>query len=281
MSEVLQDLGLDISSKKLTPPSTKVVCLGILFDTEAKTISIPQDKLQIIMDTCSSWTGRTSCSKTELQSLLGSILYISKCVRPARHFLNRMLQLLRNNIHSRHIFVTEEFRKDLNWFCVFLKSYNGVTMYDLTPVHKRVYLDASLTGFDSFVYTLRLPLAYQTYNIAYLEMLNVVVAFKVWAYLWANHRIQIHCDNMAVVEVLQQGYARDMGLATCARNIWFLMAKFNISADFVHIPGHENHAADLLSGWNSTPQDYEKLLTLVPKPLWLTVHPDLLLNHNI
>ena len=113
-------------------------------------------------------------------------------------------------------------------------------------------------------------------------MLNVVVAFKVWGYLWANHRIQIHCDNMAVVEVLQHGYARDMGLATCARNIWFLMAQFNISADFVHIPGHENHVADLLSRWNSTPQDDEKLLTLVPKPLWLTVHPDLLLlNHDI
>ena len=120
--ELLQDLGLDISSKKLTPPSTKVVCLGILFDTEAKTISIPQDKLQIIMDTCISWTGHTSCSKTELQSLLGSLLYISKCVRPARYFLNRMLQLLRNNIHSRHIFLTDEFCQDLNWFCVFLKS---------------------------------------------------------------------------------------------------------------------------------------------------------------
>ena len=124
--ELLQDLGLDISSKKLTPPSTKVVCLGILFDTEAKTISIPQDKLQIIMDTCSSWTGRTSYSKTELQSLLGSLLYISKCVRPARYFLNRMLQLLRNNIHSRHIFVTDEFRKDLNWFCVFLNLIMGL-----------------------------------------------------------------------------------------------------------------------------------------------------------
>ena len=181
--KLLQDLGLDISSKKLTPPSTKVVCLGILFDTEAKTISIPQDKLQVIIDTCRSWTGCTSCSKTELQSLLGSLLYISKCVRPARYFLNRMLQLLRNNIHSRHIFVTDEFCKDLTWFCVFLNSYNGVTIYDLTPVHKHVYLDASLTGFggtfDSFVYSLPLPLAYQTYNIAYLEMLNVVVAFKV------------------------------------------------------------------------------------------------------
>ena len=114
--KLLQERGLDISNKKLTPPSTKVVCLGILFDTEAKTISIPEDKLQAIVHTCRSWTGRTSCSKTELQSLLGSLLYISKCVRPARYFLNRMIQLLQNNIHSRHILVTDDFHKDLTCF---------------------------------------------------------------------------------------------------------------------------------------------------------------------
>ena len=57
-------------------------------------------------------------------------------------------------------------------------------MYDPRPFHKRIYLDACLTGFgstfDNCIYTLPLPLAYQTCNIEYLEMLNVVLAFKVW-----------------------------------------------------------------------------------------------------
>ena len=35
---LLQDLGLTISEKKLCPPSTQVVCLGILFDTTTRTI---------------------------------------------------------------------------------------------------------------------------------------------------------------------------------------------------------------------------------------------------
>ena len=38
---LLQDLGLAISQKKLCPPSTQVVCLGILFDTTTRTMSIP------------------------------------------------------------------------------------------------------------------------------------------------------------------------------------------------------------------------------------------------
>ena len=91
---LLQELGLDISQKKLVPPSTSVTCLGILIDTIHRTISIPPTKLQEITNMCKNWVTKTFCSKTHLQSLLGSLLYITKCVKPARIFLNRILQLL-------------------------------------------------------------------------------------------------------------------------------------------------------------------------------------------
>ena len=39
---LLQELRLDISRKKLIPPSTSVICLGILVDLVNKTISIPE-----------------------------------------------------------------------------------------------------------------------------------------------------------------------------------------------------------------------------------------------
>ena len=87
--DLLQELGLDISHKKLCSSSTKVVCLGILFDTIQRTISIPEVKL-----ICSVCHNRM-VTKSELQSLLGLLLYITKCVKLARFFLNRMLQLLK------------------------------------------------------------------------------------------------------------------------------------------------------------------------------------------
>ena len=95
--DLLQDLGLDISTKKLCPPATNVICLGIMFDTVNRSISIPDNKLQEICTTCSVWSNKTIVTKNELQSLLGLLLYITKCVRPARYFLNRMLQLLRDS----------------------------------------------------------------------------------------------------------------------------------------------------------------------------------------
>ena len=53
--QLLQELGLDISAKNLHPPDTQVVCLGILFDTVNRTISIPPEKLQEIIRTCKNW----------------------------------------------------------------------------------------------------------------------------------------------------------------------------------------------------------------------------------
>ena len=110
---LLQDLGLDISEKKLCPPDTKVICLGILFDTVDRTISIPPDKLPEIVKVCHDWSDKKVVTKNQLQSLLGLLLYISKCVKPARYFMNRMLHLLRDNFVNDHIVLTHEFFRDL------------------------------------------------------------------------------------------------------------------------------------------------------------------------
>ena len=93
--QMLHKLGFDISNHKLVPPTTKAICLGVEISTTEFTVSIPPAKMQEITEICKTWNGKTSCSKRELQSLLGKLLYISKCVRASRVFLNRMLDLLR------------------------------------------------------------------------------------------------------------------------------------------------------------------------------------------
>ena len=233
LQKLLQDLGLQISLKKLVAPSTSVVCLGILIDTVTRTISIPQGKLQEIVQLCNQWSTKTYSSKKDLQSLLGSLLYITKCIKPARYFLNRMLHLLRQNHNNNKILLNTEFFHDLTWFNTFLQSYNGVTFYHYQFSRTPVHLDACLTGlgghFGTMVYHLPLPRGYNSYDITQLEMLNIVVASKIWSSHWSDKKIQIFCDNMAIVQVLTTGKARDEMLATCARNIWLIAAMYNIN----------------------------------------------------
>ena len=90
-------------------------------------MSIPPEKLTNISQICREWQHKKFCSKRDLQSLLGSLLYVSKCVKHSRMFLSRMLNTLRDH-HSRDmITLNDEFQKDIHWFNVFLHSFNGVT----------------------------------------------------------------------------------------------------------------------------------------------------------
>ena len=186
----MAELGLDISLKKLVPPSTSVVCLGILVNS----ITIPADKLHEITQLCSQWSTKWHCGKQDFQSLLGSLLYVTRCMKHSRYFLNRMLQMLRDNVQSRKILITPEFRKDLAWFDQFLSQYNGVAYYDTNYSHTGVHLDACLSGlgasFESMVYALPIPKNNNNYNIVHLELLNIVVAFKVWAVHWSNKKLR-------------------------------------------------------------------------------------------
>ena len=152
-----------------------------------------------------------------------------------------MLKLLRNNFQNDHIGLNQEFFRDLVWFQIFLKSYNGITIYDIKPLNIRIYLDACLRGlgscYNNFVYTIPIPRCFNGYNIVHLEMLIVVVALKVWAASWANKCVHIYCDNHAVVDVLTYGSNKDPMQATAARNVWLLTAMFNIDLVVSHIKG--------------------------------------------
>ena len=82
---------------------------------------------------------------------------------------------------------------EINWLRVFLKQYNGITFFNNKPVDFHVFLDVSLSGLGSVfgpsVYTLPLGTEFQHLHITQLEMLNVLVALKVWSKLWADKKV--------------------------------------------------------------------------------------------
>ena len=67
--DLLQQLGLEISRKKLVAPSTAAICLGILVDSVNRTISIPEENLKEIADICQVWRTKSTCTKTQLHPI--------------------------------------------------------------------------------------------------------------------------------------------------------------------------------------------------------------------
>ena len=276
----MSHLGLTDSQKKLVAPATQVTCLGVLIDTVKGTVSIPSEKLEQISVTVRQWLSKSVVSKRQLQSLLGLLLYVHKCVKPARIFINRMLELLRSAYASQRITLTTDFKRDLQWFATFLPQYNGVSMYDHKVIDMSLELDACLTGFGGrcgrFVYHLPIPRGFQNWTIVYLEMVNILMALRLFAKLWSTKKILIQCDNQAVVTVLKSGKTRDAFLAASARNIWYLTELHDIDLQFTHIRGASNQLADILSRWQGSVQQIQFLHSQVSDPVWLQVSVDLL-----
>ena len=127
--DVMNQLGMTVSEKKLVAPTTRAVCLGILIDTVDGTVAIPPEKLQDIKNMVKQWKGKKYCTKRESQSLFCTLLYIHKCVKPARCFLNRMLETLCKASNPAKIVLADDFHRELGWFDQFLPHYNGISMY--------------------------------------------------------------------------------------------------------------------------------------------------------
>ena len=108
-------------------------------------------------------------------------------------------------------------------------------------------------------------------NIATLEMFNILVAVKIWGPKWASTSVHIACDNEAVVKVLNSGHTKCPDLATIARNIFMQVATFDIQLTIVHIPGKYNEVADLLSRWQGTIDNENKLKQHLQNFEWLQV----------
>ena len=141
-------LGLPINQQKLSPPSKTLTCLGVHINIPDASLSIDQDKLMAIHKEYLHVANKKYLSKKNFQSQLGKLIYIHKYVVPARTFINRMLELFRNNSHKKKIYLSTSFFQDLEWFKKFLLYFNGTTIFrkPYIPESEALHLDACLSG---------------------------------------------------------------------------------------------------------------------------------------
>ena len=100
LSDLFIELGLPMNMEKRTPPSKILTCLGISIDIETNTLSIDREKLLTTHEECLQVAAKKYLTKRAFQLLLGKLIYVHKCVVPARIFINRMLVIFRENAHK-------------------------------------------------------------------------------------------------------------------------------------------------------------------------------------
>ena len=242
-----------MNKDKCTPPSRVLTCLGITIDLDKNSLSIEKRKLEEIYQECINVRSKQYLTRWQFQSLLGKLIYLHKCIKPARIFINSLLSLFRTHPSGKEIKLTEEFFKDIEWFIQFLPSFTGTTRIfkpDIPDITS-LYIDACLTGVGAIwsnrVYEAPVP-NFTNFepNITHLEMLNLLVALRAWKKFWVHSTVRFHCDNLAVIQVVSSGKTKDEFLSACI-NIWLITAENDIELQIQHIQGHKNIIADSLS----------------------------------
>ena len=67
---MFSELGLPVAENKLEGPATSLTFLGFELDSMALEMYLPQDKLLDLQQMTLLWSGRRSCHKKELESLV-------------------------------------------------------------------------------------------------------------------------------------------------------------------------------------------------------------------
>ena len=126
-------------------------------------------------------------SKRDFQLFLGSLLYVSKCVRYSRFFLNRLLQNLRDHSDKKFIKISHQAHRDIAWFNDFVDTINGKSIFVKNKIDYDIHLDACPKGigavFKNLVYEARFQLHMTKWDIAALEMVNILIALRLWKHL--------------------------------------------------------------------------------------------------
>ena len=131
--------------------------------------------------------------------------------------------------HSFHqVRLNKLCRADIAWWLLFIIFWNGLTFPNM-PEGPTVVSDAS-GSFGGGAYQtqslawfqMEWPKGWEKTNIAVKEMVPIVVSAAIWGKRWCNLTITFPCDNMAVVQTLSKGSAKDPLLSHLLRGLFWL-----------------------------------------------------------
>ena len=137
---------MPLTPEKQAGPHTTIEFLGITIDTVRQELRLPEEKLDRLKDLTTQWKSQKSCSKRELESLLGVLQHACTVIPADRAFLQQIISWLSMTKQPHHhIRLNNAFRSDLGWWRVFSLYWNGKGLIS-TVYEKEVLLTSDASG---------------------------------------------------------------------------------------------------------------------------------------
>ena len=165
---------------------------------------------------------KTWCTKRSLDSLIGSLQYLTRVIPWGRAFLGRCIRKSASKTHPKHrVNLSTGFRLDIAWWLNVLPTWDGVSLFydEIWTEPYEFEVDASLLGHGCFYY----PYFYSApwshrellearrdhrFSMPYLELLAIARACSTFGSRWAGKRILCRSDCEPASSALSKKYSK-------------------------------------------------------------------------
>ena len=282
--DLCDKLKVPVSLEKTVWASELMVFLGILLDGRNFILALPIGKKDRAIKLLLEIKDKKKSTVRDLQKLCRYLNFISKAIYPGRAFTRRMYAKFSEVLNTGgvpansfqykfkqhyHVRTDAEFKKDCDIWLLFLTDpkWSRVVnrpMVDLTlkPIDAKdisFYSDASAAeslGFGAILKDFWIRGNWGTDfmnlhnpSIEYLELFALAAGLLTWNEVpeMCNTRVRLHCDNIAVVHMINQLTSSCKNCMVLIRLIILDCLKYNRRISAVYIPSKDNCLADALS----------------------------------
>ena len=221
MVKLFRLLGAPCKERKTESARVIMVNLGFEYDSVRLTISVPPNKVRLVLDILAGWLGREQARRLDVQRLVGCFCWCAQVVPPGRLFLNRVFALLRAfHYVAEHVQlrVSGVVRSDFRFWQAFFSHFNGRRLRVIEREEEHVWTDASDAAGAGVWRDLMFCVPWRDFfahlapsqtDIATREMWAIAAAVSVWAPKWSGKRIRFYCDNQSDVAALENWRCRN------------------------------------------------------------------------
>lgn len=278
--ELCEQLDIPIAYKKTMGPTKAITFLGIQLDSDQMKACLPQDKIKKYHSEIKHYSKKNKVTLRELKSTIGMLQFATSVITCGRPFLRRLYDLtMQANKPYHMVTLNRQAKADLATWSSFLSAYNGISLIsphnivDSQVCH--LYSDASKQGygvtFQSSWFQGTWPERWRAFDITVLELYPIFMAVNIFSETLSHHRVVFHCDNIAIVAVINKQTSKSNHIMDIIRPFVLTLLKHDIVFSAVHIPGRHNVICDILSRQVVTPSILQTY-GMEPSPVHIPTH---------
>ena len=259
--DIIRNSGMEIQASKTVEPTRVIEYLGIIIDTNVWQLRISAERLKEIKKDLIVWKGKVKCTKRQLLSLIGKLMFCANVVRDGRKFIGRLIDLSKRVKHLHHnVKLNKQAQADINWWLLCMDKHNGTSMisteWDLAQAHL-IFTDASdgaaaaVSGRSwCYVPFEKSDQWMANMSIAWRELFAVVICIATFGESIQGQKVAMYTDNQAVYWCINTGKSRNTDLMCLIRTLYYYTTLYNIDYRAYYICTNDNIIADALSRGN-------------------------------